>query len=53
MRELSDKDGDAIIRLLRWAALQGDGSTADREYRRRVSYTLKKLERKWKRKSPK
>lgn len=49
MREASDRDAESIIRLLRWASLKGDGSTADKEARRKISKLLKKMQRKWQR----
>lgn len=47
MKQLSDRDSEQVLRTLRWAAAQGDGSTSDRERRRVANLLLKKLSRKW------
>lgn len=46
MKTLSNSDFATILRVLRWAAVQGDGTTRDCEWRRKANNLRKKLERK-------
>lgn len=46
MQQVSNGDYATIIRVLRWAAVQGDGTTRSREWRRKANNLKKKLERK-------
>ena len=45
MRTLSNRDYEQILRVLWWAAAQGDGSTRSREWRRKAIKLARKMER--------
>lgn len=45
MKALSNSDFATIIRVLRWAAVQGDDTTRSREWRRKANNLKKKLEK--------
>ena len=46
MRQISNTDYEQTLRVLWWAAAQGDGSTRSREWRRKAIKLARKLERK-------
>lgn len=45
MRTLSNNDYEQTLRVLWWAAAQGDGSTRSREWRRKAIKLARKLEK--------
>ena len=45
MKTLSNNDYEQTLRVLWWAAVQGDGSTRSREWRRKAIKLARKLER--------
>lgn len=45
MRTISNSDYEQTLRVLWWAAAQGDGSTRSREWRRKAIKLARKLER--------
>lgn len=45
MRTLSNSDYEQTLRVLLWAAAQGDGSTRSREWRRKAIKLARKMER--------
>ena len=45
MRLISNTDYEQTLRVLWWAAVQGDGSTRSREWRRKAVKLARKLER--------
>ncbi len=44
MKQLSNNDHASIVRILRWAAVQGGCSTLDANKRRMASKLLKKMQ---------
>ena len=46
MKQISDRDYMTVIRILKWAAVQGGCSTTDANKRREAIKTLKKWQRK-------
>ena len=45
MRTISNSDYDQTLRVLWWAAAQGDGTTRSREWRRKAIKLARKLEK--------
>ena len=45
MKQISDRDNDTIIRILKWAAVMGGCSTRDANMRRQANQILKKWQR--------
>ena len=46
MKQISDRDYITVIRILKWAAVQGGSSTTDANQRRKAIQIAKKWQRK-------